>query len=95
MTLLQKIEDFSKNNPVAPDSSLMKEFALTGLSSEVGKLNKICQNSKTSDAKDAFCNSTAMILWYLANISRDMGLDFNNVGEEGFARIVSLFEKRG
>ena len=95
MTLLQKIEEFSKNNPVAPDSSLTKEFALTGLSSEVGKLNKLSQNPNSSDAKDAFSNSTAMILWYLANISRDMGLDFNTVGEEGFAKVVSLFEKRG
>ena len=95
MTLLQKIEEFSKNNPVAPDSSQTKEFALTGLSSEVGKLNKLFQNPNNSDAKDAFCNSTAMILWYLANISRDMGLDFNTVGEEGFAEVVSLFEKRG
>ena len=94
-TLLQRIEEFSKKNPVAPDASLTKEFALTGLSSEVGKLNKLCQNHQGSDAQDAFCNSTAMILWYLANISRDMGLDFNKVGEEGFSEIVSLFEKRG
>jgi len=95
MTLLQRFQEFSKNNPVAPDSSLIKEFALTGLSSEAGKLHKLCQDGKSSDAKEAFCSSTAMILWYLANLSSDMGLDFNSVGEEGFSKIVSLFEKRG
>ena len=95
MTLLQRIEEFSKNNPVAPDKSLTKEFALSGLSSEVGKLNKLCQNTKSSDARNAFCNSTAMISWYLANISGDLGLDFNAAGEEGFSHMLSLFEKRG
>lgn len=95
MTLLQRVEAFSKNNPVATNSSRTKEFALAGLASELGNLNKLCQNRQSSDAKDAFCHSTAMILWYLANISRDMGLDFNTVGEAGFSKIVSLFEKRG
>jgi hypothetical protein len=95
MTLFQRVEEFSKNNPVAPDCSRTKEFALTGLSSEVGNLTKLCQSRQSGDVKEAFCNSTAMILWYLANISGAMDLDFNTVGEEGFSRMVSLFEKRG
>jgi hypothetical protein len=92
---LKKFEFLAEHSPVAPDRALTGEFALTGLSSEVGRLNKLFQNPESFDSKSAFERSTAMILWYLANLSRDLNLYFEHSVENGLALISSEFEKRG
>lgn len=80
---------------MASDPSLAKDFALTGLTSEIGNLTKLCKAGPTDETKAAFANSTAMILWHLANISRDLNLDFEATVETGITNISSMFEKRG
>ncbi|HET7623853.1 MAG TPA: hypothetical protein VFM25_01220 [Verrucomicrobiae bacterium] len=95
MSTLKKFEFLAEHNPVAPDRALTGEFALTGLSSEVGRLRKLCQKTTSSDSKAAFEHSTAMILWYLANLSRDLNFDFERSVENGLAVVSSEFERRG
>lgn len=95
MSTLKQFEFLAEHNPVAPDRASTAEFAVTGLSSEVGGLNKLCQNATSSDSKAAFEHSTAMILWYLANLSRHLNLDLERSVENGLASVSAEFEKRG
>ena len=96
----KEYQEKAKETAVYPKTEPSWIYPLLGLAGETGeifeKLKKVIRDEKgkISDEKlDLLKKEIGDVLWYLATLSTELGLDFNQIAEENIQKLFSRKER--